>query len=185
MSNSGPKSVLIDSNFSTKWSYTRNNSLFVCLLRTVVFIIFLVLDESTWRHETQRGCNSHEKGMSPISTKSFEGWIDIFNSFIAWMTKIKSTHLRCGKTIKLRLVNFFWSSETCVGEDLLLLEILYSFVIRTTIFGPRVHFPKRSFRIKKYWLAKVKAVAESIDTLVWYCKESCSIENGNFIRGSG
>jgi hypothetical protein len=123
--------------------------------------------------------------MSPVSTKSLEGWIDIFYSFIAGRPKIKSTHLICGKTVKQRSVNFFWPSETLVGEHVLLVEILCLFAIRTTIFGPRMHLPNIRFRVKKSWLTNYKVDVESFNTLVWHCIKSCSIEFGNFIRGSG
>ena len=157
----------------------------MCLLRAAFANILCILDDSTRRHETRCGCDSHKKGMSPSRTIFFEGWIDIFNFFIAGRPKIKSTHLSCGKTVKLWPVTFFWQIETLVGENVLVVKILCSFAIRTTIFWPRIHLPKRLFRFKKSRLTKFKVAAESINTIVWYCLEYCFIEIDNFIRGSG
>jgi len=64
-------------------------------------------------------------------------------------------------------------------------EIRCSFAMRTAIFGPVVHFQTRPLRNKQIILTKFKVAAESINMLVPYCNKYCSMEIGNFIRGSG
>ncbi len=58
----------------------------------------------------------------------------------------------------------------------------YSRALWTTIFGPRIHFPTRSFWFKYKWLAKHRVVAESINTQVSHRNEPFSQEMGGCIR---